>query len=137
MEEISAWDWIYGKTPKFSVHRTFSEQIDDNNIIAKIDLEIVKGCIANPEIIFEMPYGNTCVDERTVLEFKVDLQGVKYSRGTVASALTQVKMKWISQQQYHVESHRLLDWLLMCVMETTGLFYNESLSHGYKGNEDR
>lgn len=125
-EELISWDWIFGKTPAFSIDRTFTESIDGNQIVLTVAIEIKKGAIHNPRIDF--PKGNS-IDNQTLLQLQLGLQTAKFDRKSVADVLTNVKMKWIAKELYDVNSHRLLDWINQRVMETMGLFYTDQMSN--------
>jgi len=129
-EELLAWDWIYGKTPSFSIHRQFTDNTQDLKTTAHVAFDVTKGRIMNPKIdIKPAGYGlsSGVVDKTVLLELLIGLQDLKFERRCVTQALSDVKMRWISAQQYDVDTHRTLDWVILCVIESTGLFLRESV----------
>ncbi|BFZ21420.1 hypothetical protein BsWGS_24459 [Bradybaena similaris] len=48
LNRLKSWDWIYGKTPKFSLHRTFSgHKFQDDFCTLTITINIEKGHVAS------------------------------------------------------------------------------------------
>ena len=44
-QDIRTWNWVYGRTPKFSVHRTIQATVDKHSRPVSITVDINKGLI--------------------------------------------------------------------------------------------
>lgn len=129
LAELKLWEWIFGKTPPFSIHRVFQEKTNTSDIL-DVKVNITKGCIHNLKLNEMNILHAKDIDSRVFLMLSVGMEQTRLSPREVRKNLSQVKMDWIAEQLYTVDTHQYLDWLLQCVMETLAIFstHNSSVS---------
>lgn len=56
VQRLQSWDWVYGKTPRFSLHRVFSGPgLHSNDYCLKTDIDIEKGSVASVRLHLDDP----------------------------------------------------------------------------------
>ena len=121
--ELLAWDWVYGKTPPFTITRNFKKLIKTVENIICFESKIEKGKIHNLQI---NTYNIAPVNPKVFTTLQLGLEGIRLDDQDVLKALSHVKMEWIQHRLYTTENHDLLDWLLLCVIETLGFYWHDS-----------
>jgi hypothetical protein len=120
LAELKSWEWIFGKTPPFSIERTFYSKRNNMNVL-NVNVDVTKGRIHNLKLEELNILNNTKVG-RSFLTLRIGLEETKLCPNEVRKNLSNVKMEWIAQQVYTVQTHEYLDWVLQCVMETFAIF---------------
>ncbi|XP_060607008.1 lipoyltransferase 1, mitochondrial-like [Ruditapes philippinarum] len=120
LAELKSWEWIFGKTPPFSIERTFYSKRNNMNVL-NVNVDVTKGRIHNLKLEELNILNNTKVG-RSFLTLRIGLEETKLCPNEVRKNLSDVKMEWIAQQVYTVQTHEYLDWVLQCVMETFAIF---------------
>ena len=115
LNDLTSWDWIFGKTPPFTIERNFENIFDDKNK-ANFDLKvkIEKGRLTDMKINFhtEEDIGLDCVHS-----LERNLDGCRLCNEDITSLLSQVKTDWISSDFYSTQTQEVLDWCLQCVLQ--------------------
>ncbi|KAL3892335.1 hypothetical protein ACJMK2_004551 [Sinanodonta woodiana] len=110
MEELRSWEWIYGRTPDFSLQRMYTATINDKPLSFSLKIKFKKGRIAELNVSDICSwYGNW----RETLE--KGFQDCRYCRADVYARASSVKMDWILADVYNVTSSTFLDWTLHCL----------------------
>lgn len=125
LTELRSWEWIFGKTPPFSIERTFYSKTKNMNVL-NISVDVTKGRIHNLKLNELNLVKANGVNGKSFLALKIGLEETKLCPNEVRKSLSNVKMEWIAQQVYTVNTHEYLDWVLQCVMETFAIFSEES-----------
>lgn len=134
LTELKSWEWIFGKTPPFSIHRVFKGKANTVNVL-DVKVNIAKGRIHNLQLNELNVLHAKYIDSRVFLMVRVGLEEVRLCPNEVRKSLSQVKMEWIAEQLYTVDTHQYLDWLLQCVMETLSIFTTKTSSESVPHTE--
>ncbi|XP_052229194.1 lipoyltransferase 1, mitochondrial-like isoform X2 [Dreissena polymorpha] len=122
--EISSWEWTFAKTPPFTINRRLSPT-ERGNALIDISIKVRQGLICEAELQVLQCSG---AHPQWFLTLKNGIQGVKFDKESVINALSGVKSQWINEDLYGSQQADFLDWLLLAVMQTTGVA-NSSLDH--------
>ncbi|WAR01941.1 LIPT-like protein, partial [Mya arenaria] len=119
-EELMTWGWIYGKTPHFTIQRTFTYTASDSDeSVLNVSLTVGKGRICNVELTtVHCPE----IDAQYFLQLKGCIEGIVFEKDSVLKVLSDVKTKWIEGRVYEFNTSDYLDWVLWCLIESTGLY---------------
>ncbi|XP_053409159.1 lipoyltransferase 1, mitochondrial-like [Mercenaria mercenaria] len=125
LTELKSWEWIFGKTPPFSIQRTFHGKTETMNIL-NVNVDITKGRIHNLQLKELNVLNAKDIDSRVFLMLRIEIEDTKLCPNEVRKSLSKVKMEWIADQLYTVDTREYLDWLLQCVMETLAIFNTQT-----------
>ncbi|XP_053376147.1 lipoyltransferase 1, mitochondrial-like [Mercenaria mercenaria] len=125
LTELKSWEWIFGKTPPFSIQRTFHGKTETMNILS-VNVDITKGRIHNLQLKELNVLNSKDIDSRVFLTLRIGIEDTKLCPNEVRKSLSKVKMEWIADQLYTVDTREYLDWLLQCVMETLAIFNTQT-----------
>lgn len=131
LAELTSWDWIFGKTPPFSIQRSFPGKYMNIDNILEVDVGVTKGCIHDLKLNLLESVG---IDKEAYLALRIALEETKLDASEVSRQLSQVKLDWIGKRIYNVETHAFLDWTLMCIMETLNVFQPRKMTGENYGN---
>lgn len=120
--ELKSWDWIFAKTPPFSIQRSFQEEFSKAVTSLEVSLNVTKGKLHNLDLKVEQP---AAIDPKVFIALKVGMEGTKFSRSEINKNLSLVKMEWIASKLYTVVTHSVLDWILLCILETVSLHHGQ------------
>ena len=115
LDELTSWDWIYGKTPPFTIERNFENKISNKHKCkADLKVRIEKGHLTNLQLKLLTEEN---IDLNCVHSLESSLEGCRLCREDVIGRLTQVKTDWISRDCYSVQTREVLDWCLQCILQ--------------------
>ena len=115
LNDLKSWDWIYGKTPPFTIERNFVNKFsNENNTTADLKVRIEKGHVTNlhMNLLPEESVNFDCIQS-----LESSLEGCRLCREDVTSQLSQIKIDWISRNCYSIQTQKVLDWCLQCVLQ--------------------
>lgn len=110
LNDLKSWDWIYGKTPPFTIERNFVNKFsNENNTTADLKVRIEKGHVTNlhMNLLPEESVNFDCIQS-----LESSLEGCRLCREDVTSQLSQIKIDWISRNCYSIQTQKVLDWCL-------------------------
>ena len=107
-EALEQWDWIYGKTPKFTVLRSFSKRYENTNINSDISLEINKGRITNIEV--ELNSALDIGEQDILARMKARLVGKRFWFEEIDPVLL--------EYQNDTYSTSTIKWICSCILAT-------------------
>ena len=113
-KELESWEWIYGKTPSFSIERQFSTALNNTHNVADLHVNIRKGLVHNMQVKILRTEN---IHPLCIKSLETGLEGTRLCNKTVTSQLSQIKLDWISKNYYTVQSQQVLDWCLLCVIQ--------------------
>ncbi|KAG9492334.1 hypothetical protein GDO78_000705 [Eleutherodactylus coqui] len=103
-KELCTWDWIYGKTPKFDVQKSF--QILHKNIVVdgKLNMSIKNGYIES--CVMALP--SHWLSEQHCWELQNSLLGSKYCPGEIVFLVTTLLRTFPDDDELHTK------WNMLC-----------------------
>lgn len=91
-EEFSSWEWIYGRTPEFSVTKTFDMPAPNGNIYRlNLTLEIKKGIVE--EIRMSLPANLASPDLNQNAKVFTNLRGMRYDSDVMDNVIAMISCK--------------------------------------------
>ncbi|XP_043685636.1 lipoyltransferase 1, mitochondrial isoform X1 [Vespula pensylvanica] len=95
-EEFRSWEWIYGRTPEFSVTKTFDMPASNGNLYrVNLTLEIQKGIVE--EIRMSLPANLASPDLNQNANVFTNLRGVKYDSEVMDNIIALISCKNFSE----------------------------------------
>lgn len=88
INKFCSWDWNFGKTPKFTVTRTFDVPINDDKIHRlNLSLEIQNGIVE--EIRMSLPAGLVSTNDQDVSVIS-NLRGTRYNHEVTEKIISEI-----------------------------------------------
>ncbi|KAK3576921.1 hypothetical protein CHS0354_017599 [Potamilus streckersoni] len=111
LEELRSWEWIFGRTPDFSLQRTYTATLSGKPISFSLNLKFRKGRI------MELNVSDICSWYGSWREtLQKGFQDCRYFRADICARVSSVKMNWILADIYNNTSSTFLDWTLHCLL---------------------
>ncbi|KAL4224012.1 Lipoyltransferase 1 [Mactra antiquata] len=134
LAELKAWNWIFAKTPPFSISRTFQNEFSRTITFLEVSLDVTKGKIHNLDLKVTPP---TMIDSKVFIALSVGMEETQFTLNEISKKLSSVKMEWITSRLYTVETHAILDWTLLCIIETVALHHGRTPSQNTDNNSEK
>lgn len=107
---LESWDWIYGKTPKFTITKDFFQNIQGEPHNLKVNIVIEKGIIEDLTLTFD----NNETPIELVKDCYLHLQGVRYSKADILHCLDLVTENQLAEAADYKDSD-IVEWTLRSI----------------------
>lgn len=117
-DELCDWEWIYGRTPNFSLTRHFANNLEyyiEHQITVNVSIE--KGRISKIDI--ETNFNETYLKMRPLIQ--EHLIGTRFWLNDL-----QMSLNMINQESRHFGEVELHSWVVNCLSKVLCVWYNRS-----------